>query len=54
MKNLTHTQNLWIDNLVNREGMTEAQATIIITSVSTRIMDYEDIQNLIFNKNKKQ
>jgi len=49
MKNLTYTQNLWIDNLVNREGMTKDEATIIITSVSTEIMDYEDIQNLIFN-----
>tara|TARA_R100001443_G_scaffold115500_1_gene133406 strand:- start:1368 stop:1529 length:162 start_codon:yes stop_codon:yes gene_type:complete len=52
MNYLTYTQNAWIDNLVNREGITKDEATQYIIDICKNIksnfISYEDIQNEIY------
>ena len=55
---LTYTQELWINNLVNRENMTKDEASNFVTSVCNRIksqwkhstvfISYEDIQDELY------
>lgn len=58
MKHLTYTQNLWVDNLIKREGMTKNEAANFIVSVCDKInsqwkhsstfISYEDIQDQLY------